>query len=40
MFSASDDKGKLSLEAFPEDALEQANVERMMLVVYAGKRDD
>jgi hypothetical protein len=40
MFNAYEDNGKLSLEAFPEDALEKANVERVMLVVFSGKNDD
>jgi hypothetical protein len=34
MFSAYEDKGKLRLEAFPEDALTTANVERVMMVVF------
>jgi hypothetical protein len=40
MFKAYDDKGKISLEAFPEDTLEADNVERVMLVVSAGRSDD
>jgi len=40
MYNAHDEKGKISLEAFPEDALEKANVERVILVVYAGRSDD
>ena len=34
MFNAYEDKGKLLLQADPEDTLKPANVERIMLVVY------
>jgi hypothetical protein len=40
MFKAYVDDKTIGLEAFPEDALEKANVERVMLVVFEGKSDD
>jgi len=38
MLMAYDEKGKLKLEAFPQDTLAKSNVERVMLVLYDDRR--
>jgi ankyrin repeat protein len=40
MFNVYDNRGTIYLEAFPEDAVKKANVERVMLVVCEGESDE